>query len=134
MDEAKEAEKGNRIIKHFRELDVYKLTFQCAMEIFQLTKTFPPEEKYSLTDQIRPSSRSVCSNIAEAWKKRRYKAAFRNKLTDAMQEASETQTWLDFCIACEYIDQVTFDKLDSLYERIISMLNSMEMKSDKFCF
>lgn len=134
MDEGKEAKKENKTIKHFRELEVYKLAFKCAMEIFQITKTFPPEEKYSLIDQIRRSSRSVCSNIAESWRKRRHKAVFKNKLTDAMQEASETQTWLDFCLACEYIDQATFDTLDSSYEKILSMLNSMEMKSDKFCF
>jgi len=86
-------------IKSVRDLEVYKLAFHCAMEIFQITKTFPQEEKYSLTDQIRRSSRSVCSNLAESWRKRRYKAVFKNKLTDAMQEASETQTWLEFCCA-----------------------------------
>ena len=79
-------------IKNVRDLDVYKLAFETAMEIFQITKTFPQEEKYSLVDQIRRSSRSVCSNLAEAWRKRRYIAVFKNKLTDAMQEASETQT------------------------------------------
>jgi len=121
-------------IKHFRDLDVYQIAFKSAMEIFNLTKTFPQEEKYSLTDQIRRSSRSVCSNTAEAWRKRKYKAVFSNKLTDAMQEASETQCWLEFALACNYVGKVTFDELDSEYERIIAMLNSMEKNADKFCF
>lgn len=121
-------------IKHFRDLDVYQIAFKSAMEIFNLTKTFPQEEKYSLTDQIRRSSRSVCSNTAEAWRKRKYKAVFSNKLTDAMQEASETQCWLEFSLACNYVDQKIFGELDSEYERIIAMLNSMEKNADKFCF
>lgn len=121
-------------IKSVRELDVYKLAFEAAMEIFQFTKKFPQEEKYSLVDQIRRSSRSVCSNLAEAWRKRRYIAVFKNKLTDAMQEASETQTWLEFCHACGYINLNVFDSLDQKYEHILAMLNSMEMKADSFCF
>ena len=121
-------------IKNARDLDVYKLAFETAMEIFQITKTFPQEEKYSLVDQIRRSSRSVCSNLAEAWRKRRYIAVFKNKLTDAMQEASETQTWLEFCQACEYIDSNTFGALDQKYEHILAMLNNMEMKASSFCF
>ncbi|MBT9164874.1 MAG: hypothetical protein DDT23_00885 [candidate division WS2 bacterium] len=92
-------------ITHFRELEVYRMAFNGSMEIFEITKGFPAEEKYSLTDQIRRSSRSVCSSIAEAWRKRRYIAVFRNKLTDAMQEASETQSWLEFSFACRYISR-----------------------------
>lgn len=87
-----------------------------------------------MTDQLRRSSRSVCSNIAEAWRKRKYKAVFRNKLTDSMQEASESQCWLEFSLACSYIDNKLFNELDSEYEKIIKMLNSMEMNADKFCF
>ncbi len=121
-------------INSHRDLEVYKLAFNCAMEIFQISKSFPAEERYSLTDQIRRASRSVCSNLAEAWRKRRYRAVFINKLTDSQQEASETQTWLDFCIACRYINQHTFERLDQEYEKILGMLNSMEMKADKFCF
>jgi len=121
-------------IKTVRDLEVYKLAFKCAMEIFQISKGFPAEERYSLTDQIRRASRSVCSNLSESWRKRRYLAVFINKLTDAQQEASETQTWLDFCLACEYIDRVTYLDLDGKYEQILGMLNSMEMKADKFCF
>ena len=130
MDESKR--KVERI-NSFRDLEVYKLAFAAAMEIFQISKTFPPEEKFSLTDQIRKSSRSVCSNLGEAWRKRRYKAVFVNKISDAMQEGSETQTWLDFCLACEYIDKDIFDRLDAEYEKILGKLNSMEMKADKFC-
>jgi four helix bundle protein len=124
---------GNKI-KNARDLDVYKLAFEAAMEIFQFTKKFPQEEKYSLVDQIRRSSRSVCSNLAEAWRKRRYIAVFKNKLTDAMQEASETQTWLEFCHACGYINSNALNSLDQKYEHILAMLNSMEMKADSFCF
>ena len=121
-------------ISGVRDLDVYKLAFSCAMEIFQISKTFPPEERYSLTDQMKRSSRSVCSNLAEAWRKRRYKAVFVNKLSDAMQEASETQTWLDFCLACGYLDEKRYKELDTDYEKIIGMLNQMDKKADKFCF
>jgi four helix bundle protein len=122
------------IINSHRDLEVYKLAFECAMEIFQISKSFPTEERFSLTDQIRRASRSVCSNLAEAWRKRIYKAVFVNKISDSMQEASETQTWLDFCIACKYIDRQTFERLDKEYEKILAMLNSMEMKADKFCY
>ena len=121
-------------IKHFRELIVYRKGFDAAMKIYDITKTFPVEERYSLVDQIRRSSRSVCSNLAEGWRKRRYEAVFKNKLTDAMQEASETQCWLEFAFACKYIDQNTFTNMDTEYEHIIAMLNSMEMNSGKFCF
>lgn len=124
---------GERINSH-RDLEVYKFAFAAAMEIFQISKTFPTEERYSLTDQIRRASRSVCSNLAEACRKWIYKAVFVNKISDSMQEASETQTWLDFCIACKYIDQQTFERLDEEYEKILAMLNSMEMKADKFCY
>jgi four helix bundle protein len=121
-------------INSVRELDVYKMAFASAMQIFRLTKTFPVDERYSLTDQMRRSSRSVCSNLAEAWRKRRYRAVFVNKLSDAMQEASETQTWLEFSLACNYIDQKTFDSLLAEYENILGKLNVMEMKADTFCF
>ena len=124
----------SRTLKHFRDLEVYRLAFRCAMEIFEITKAFPAEERYALTDQIRRSSRSVCSNLAEGWRKRRYKAVFSNKLTDAMSEASETQTWLEFCHSCRYIGSDVFERLDSAYEQIIGMLNVMEKKADSFCY
>jgi four helix bundle protein len=121
-------------IKHFRDLEVYKRAFSAAMKIYEISKDFPKEEQYSLTDQIRRSSRSVCSNLAEAWRKRKYIAFFRNKITDSMSEASETQTWLEFCLACDFISRGVFDELDKEYEEIISMLNSMEKNAKKFCF
>jgi four helix bundle protein len=105
-----------------------------AMTIFQVTKAFPPEERYSLVDQIRRASRSVCSNLAEAWRKRQYIAVFKNKITDSMQEASETQCWLEFSLACGYIERAVFQSLDKEYEEIIAMLSSMENKAEKFCF
>ena len=121
-------------IKHFRDLDVYRKAFVTAMKIYENTKLFPLDEKYSLVDQIRKSSRSVCSNLAEAWRKRRYPAVFRNKLTDAMQEASETQSWREFCSACTYMKPELFQRLDEDYESIISMLNAMERNAEKFCY
>jgi len=121
-------------IKHFRDLEVYKKAFMAAMKIYEISKGFPKDETYSLINQIRRSSRSVCSNLAESWRKRRYKAVFRNKITDAMQEASETQSWLEFSFACKYINKDLFNNLDSEYEEIIAMLNGVEKNSDKFCF
>jgi four helix bundle protein len=121
-------------IRHFRDLEVYRRAFDAAMQIFEVTKKFPPEERFSMVDQIRRSSRSVCANLAEGWRKRRYSAVFKNKITDSMQEASETQCWLEFCLACRYIKQDVFDKLNNEYEQLIAMLNSMEMNAAKFCF
>jgi len=103
----------NKPIRHFRDLDVYQKAFKSAMQIFGITKDFPKEEMFSLVDQIRRSSRSVCSNIAEAWRKRKYIAVFRNKIADAMQEASETETWLEFSLACNYIQKDLFNELDN---------------------
>jgi len=121
-------------IRHFRDLEVYRRAFDAAMQVFEVTKKFPPEERFSMVDQIRRSSRSVCANLAEGWRKRRYLAVFKNKITDSMQEASETQCWLEFCLACRYIKQDVFDKLDNEYEQLIAMLNSMEMNAEKFCY
>lgn len=121
-------------VKHFRDLEVYKIAFEAAMEIYSITNKFPRTEKFSLVNQIIRSSRSVCSNIAEAWRKRKYRAAFVNKLTDAMSEPCETQTWLDFCLACRYIPNDVYKKLDNKYELIIVKLNAMERKADSFCF
>ncbi len=129
MDERREAKRINSV----RELNVYRVAFDTAMEIFELSKSFPPEEKFSLTDQIRRSSRSVCTNLAEAWRKRRYKAMFINKLTDSEQEAAETQTWLEFALACKYIPQTIFKKLDEKYEHIFAQIITMERKADSFC-
>jgi len=113
-------------INSVRDLNVYRLSFDVAMEIFEISKDFPIEEKYSLTDQIRRSSRSVCSNIAEGWRKRRYKAVFINKLTDSGQEAAETQTWLEFALKCKYSNKEVFERLDEKYEHIFAYLITME--------
>jgi four helix bundle protein len=120
-------------IRSVRDLDVYRTAFDAAMKIFEITKKFPKEEMYSLTDQMRRSSRSVCSNIAEGWRKRRYTAVFINKLSDAGQESGETQTWLEFALRCNYIDDSTFRELDETYEHIFAMLNVMEKKAGAFC-
>ena len=125
--------KSKNKLRSIRDLDVYKLAFDTAMEIYRISKSFPQEEKYSLTDQVRRSSRSVCTNLAEGWRKRRYIAMFINKLTDSSQEASETQTWLEFAYKCNYINQETFEKLDNRYEHIFAMLNNMEKKAESFC-
>lgn len=120
-------------IASVRDLEVYQKAFQAAMEIFEVSKKFPADEKYSLTDQVRRSSRSVCSNLAEAWRKRRYEAVFINKLSDAGQEAGETQTWLEFALSCKYIDEQRFTKLYEKYEHIFAMLINMERKAQSFC-
>ena len=127
------ADKNPKIL-HYRELDTYRKAFSSAMMIYEITKTFPVEERYSLVDQIRRSSRSVCACLAEAWRKRRYPAVFKNKLTDAMQEASETQSWLEFSAACKYLDNGKFTELDKEYENIIGMLSRMESMAAKFCY
>ena len=112
-------------VKHYRELEVYKMAMEGTMEIYSITKGFPDEEKFGLTNQIRRSSRSVCANIAEAWRKRRYKAAFVSKLNDSETEAAETQVWLEISNKCRYLDESTFKKLDVQYDRIIGKLVRM---------
>jgi len=120
-------------IRSVRDLIVYKKAFDAAMEIFKVSKAFPKEELYSLTDQIRRSSRSVCTNLSESWRKRRYKAVFVNKLSDSGQEAAETQTWLEFSLACKYIDKQLYERLFNEYEEIFAMLHVMAEKADTFC-
>lgn len=123
----------NRLAKSFRDLEVYKLAFEIAMEIYEISKKFPTEEKYSLIDQIRRSSRSVCANIAEGWRKRKYIAMFISKLSDSAQEAAETQVWLEFALACKYIGKDVFYRLDEQYEHIFAMLATIEHKASTFC-
>jgi len=108
-----------------KDLDVYKKAYALAMEIFEISKTFPPEERYALTSQIRRSSRSVCQNLREAWAKRRYEAHFVSKLTDCDGENSETNTSLDFAHECGYIDQMQHTKLAALCEDVGRMLGGM---------
>jgi four helix bundle protein len=102
------------------------------MSVFKLSKRFPAEEKYSLTDQIRRSSRSVCANVAEAWRKRRYRAAFISKLSDAETEATETQVWCELAHLCEYIDKKTFLELDDACDHIVSQLIRMSDDADRW--
>ena len=119
-------------IKSHRDLRVYKLSFETGMEIYTLTKNFPKDETYSLTDQIRRSSRSVSGNIAEAWRKRRYDKAFISKLNDSEGEAAETQVWLEYALSCEYISKDSFEKLNENYEYILGMLVNMSRNPEKW--
>lgn len=112
------------IVSH-RDLEVYKLAFDAAMRIFELTKRFPKEETYSLTDQIRRASRSVCANMAEGWRKRRYEGAFIAKLNDSEGEAAETQTWIEFAVASKYLDAETGRELYRAYDNILGKLVNM---------
>ena len=114
----------NKIRTH-RDLEVYGKAIDAAMDLFKLSKTFPKEETYSLTDQIRRSSRSVCANLAEAWRKRRYEAAFIAKLNDCEAEAAETQTWIEFSVNCGYIDRDIAAKLYKTYDEIIGTFVGM---------
>ncbi len=119
-------------IKTHEDLEVYQIAFKCAMEIFELSKKFPSEEKYSLTDQIRRSSRSVCANLAEAWRKRRYKSAFIAKLSDSESEAAEVQVWLKFAVECGYLEINTARDLYKNYNRIIGSLVNMINHSEQW--
>ncbi|MBS1519800.1 MAG: four helix bundle protein [Bacteroidetes bacterium] len=116
----------------FKDLKVYQFAFEAANTIFQISKRFPKEETYSLTDQIRRSSRSVCVNIGEGYRKRIYPKHFTTKMTDADGEAAETSIWLDFAYSCEYIGQDEFYFLQSKYQEIGKMLNSMANHPEKF--
>ena len=118
--------------KGYRDLIVYQKAFALAMKIFHVTKAFPSEERYSLVDQIRRSSRSVCSCIAEAYRKRKYQAYFVNKSSDADGENSETIVWLEFSLANEYISKDEFEELENEAEQVGRMLNSMIENPEKF--
>ncbi len=112
-------------IQQHTDLEVYKKAFDAAMSIFLASKNFPKEETYSLTDQIRRSSRSICANLAEAWRKHRYIAAFIAKLSDAESEAAETQVWLEFAMACCYLERDQGGPLYQAYDEILRMLVTM---------
>ncbi len=114
------------LIKSHRELKVYQKAFKSAMEIYHLTKEFPKEKTYSLIDQIRRSSRSVNSNIAEAFRRRQYPKSFLSKLSESEAEAAETQNWLDFSLACKYLSPEKHRILDDEYDNIIGMLVNMQ--------
>lgn len=111
---------------------MYQLSFEIGMEIFHITKAFPKEERYSLTDQIRRSSRSVSGNLAEAWRKRRYEKAFVAKLSDVEAEAAETQVWLDYAFECKYMTKEDHKRIIDNYEHIIAMVVKMIVNSKKW--
>jgi four helix bundle protein len=117
----------------YRDLKVFQLSYSLAMEIFEITKSFPKEEKYSLVDQIRRSSRSIPANIAEAWKKRTYPKMFVSKIVDAAGEAGETEVWLDVCKDAGYLSAGDHEYLLSKYDEVNRMLYGMEDKHEKFC-
>ncbi len=119
-------------IKSFRDLIVYKKSFELACRIYEITRSFPKEEQYSLTDQIRRSSRSVCSNLAEGWGRKNYPKVFVNKLSDALAEQMETEVWLAFCLRFKYIDEATHNALIEEYSEIRRMLTSMMNNPEKF--
>lgn len=121
------------IISSFRDLRVYQLAFEIQQEVFVLSKGFPQEEKFALTDQIRRSSRSIGANIAEAWQKRLYSAHFVSKLTDADGEQAETQHWLNTARACSYIGEEKYQSLMEKYLRLGQMLGTMITAPEKFC-
>lgn len=121
------------MIKSFRDLDVYKLARQQAQVIFKMSRGFPSEERYSLTDQIRRASRAVNAMVAESWARRRYEAAFINKINEAMGEAMETQSWLDHSLDCGYINNKQFAEMDAAWQHIGAMLNRMIERSSDFC-
>lgn len=121
----------SKIVRH-TDLEVYERAFATAMEVFRLSKTFPVEEKYSLIDQGRRSSRSVAANISEAWRKRRYSASFVSKLNDAEGEAAETQTWLQFAVECGYANADNTRTIYAEYDSIIAMLVNMQNHPDSW--
>jgi four helix bundle protein len=120
-------------ISGFRELNTCKLAREEAKRIFVVSKSFPQEERYSLTDQIRRSSRAVKAMLAEAWARRRYRAVFVNKFDEALGEATETQSWLDDCLDCGSITPVQFRQMDTAWQSIGAMLNRMIERADDFC-
>ena len=119
-------------IRSYRELRVYQNAFEATMLVFEITKAFPPEEKYSMVDQVRRSSRSVCANIAEAWRKRKYPAHFVSKLSDSAGEADETRVWLELAVGCKYINKSTFDDIDTRYDLILGQLVKMMAEPEKW--
>jgi four helix bundle protein len=112
-------------IRSHRELEAYRKAFEAAIQVFEISKTFPREETYSLTDQIRRSSRSVCANLAEAWRKRRYEKAFASKLADAEGEAAETQVWIEFAVKFGYLSPDVATPLYRLYDEVLKLIVSM---------
>jgi four helix bundle protein len=121
------------LIKSFRDLNVYQAARVETQKIYVRSRSFPAEEKFSLTDQIRRSSRAVKAMLAEAWARRRYRAVFINKIDEALGEATETQSWLDDCLDCGYISADEFKQMDAAWQGIGAMLNKMIIRADDFC-
>ena len=121
-------------IRSHKDLETYQMAFKSAMEIFELTKGFPKEEKYSMTDQIRRSSRSVCANLAEAFRKRKYPKHFISKLSDCEGEAAETQVWLDFAVKCKYIEEEVYLDLMKKYDQTLGKLVNMALHPEKWSY
>src|SRR5438093_9162502 len=126
-------ETAKRPIRHFRDLDVYQNALETGLRVYELSKKFPDEERYALTDQVRRSSRSICANIAEAWRKRRYPASFVSKLSDADAEAAETQVWLSTAYRCGYLDAERHEALVDRYRHICAQLVRMIDQADRWC-
>jgi four helix bundle protein len=118
-------ETTKKAIRHFRDLDVYQNALETGLRVYELSKKFPDDERYALSDQIRRSSRSVCANIAEAWRKRRYTAAFISKLSDSEGEAAETQVHMEFAVPQGYVGHAEFKAIDDAYEHILGQLVRM---------
>ena len=116
----------------YKDLKVFQVAYSLAMDIFALTKSFPRDERYSLTDQMRRSSRSVAANIAEGFRKRQYPSMFVSKLADADAETTETQVWLNFARDCGYLQLDQHNELSSRYEEVGKMLGSMIRNPEKF--
>ncbi len=120
------------LVRHYRELDVYQNAMNLAMKVFEQTKQWPSGERFNLIDQIRRSSRSVCTNLAEAWRKRRYKAAFVAKLSDSETEAAETQVSAEIALRCGYLNPATFRELDDRYEKVLGQIVKMADQPEKW--
>src|SRR3954471_7598716 len=123
---------ASKLINHHWELDVYKLSVETSMEIFRASKLWPKEERYSLSDQIRRSSRSVSAAIAEAWRRRKYQPVFVNKLNEAEGEAAETQTWIEYAVKCEYLNRKEGARLFLAADRVIGKLVKMGNEPEKW--
>ena len=119
-----------KLVQSHTGLESYRKAFEAAMVLFELSKCFPKEETYSLTDQVRRSSRSVCANLAEAWRRRRYRAVFLNKLNECEGEAAETQTWIEFAVRCGYLKREVAKELYQSYDEILRLLVSMIRNPD----
>jgi four helix bundle protein len=127
------ARKKVDFVRRHTDLEVYKTAFKASMQIFKVTKNFPKEERYSLTDQVRRSSRSVCANLAEAWRMRRYEASFVSKLSYSEAEAAETQTWIQFAVECDYLSREVAMRLYREYDEILKMLVHMINHAPAWC-